>query len=756
MPQQKAEKQYNTFIKGLVTEVSPLTFPENSALDISNLILERSGKVSRRLGMEFETAFAYKDSGYLVPSLANTKISYHSWPTPSGHSEIHLGVVRVRDKFWFMDTLTENPSANFVLGGLPIVIPGLANSNIDITIIHNNLVVVSKDLYYPKIFIYRNSSLIEVSDIEIKLRDIWGVEDGIPIQTRPVTLSDSHHYNLINQGWNGYTWTTCGTGINSIACTKNVLGIYPAHCDLWTLGKDADIGTPSYHKYNPELMSRQGIRNNWVAKGMSIIDIYERGPTRVTAASTHGLSVSASLPLDRETGRLSTVASFAGRLFYSGVISNITQGDALSPNYSGMVFFSQVGHSTDSLGKCYQDADPTSEEISDIIPTDGGVIHIPDISYVHKLLATRTSLLVFAQNGVWEIFGDTGGFTATSFQISKVSTVGLESPYSIIETNDAIFYWAKGGIYALTQDQISGRYKVENLSITTIQTFYNNIKDIAKKYARGFYEEIQNRVRWLYNDTPEYAEGSFVNKYNKELILDLTLGCFYVNEISMSDSTPYVADYASIPRWVSSETLDTVYAGNEPVFKGTEEVITRAVTLADERESEYKFLCMNGTRFTLGEYSNIIFKDWVLSNGAGFNYSSYLITGYEIYQDFIRKKQVPYLIVALERTEDGFLTSGAEGIDTSRPSSCLVQAQWNWSNSLASNKWGTIFQAYRHVRHYIPTGVGDLYDTGEAVIVTKSKLRGSGKALSLKFQSEEGKDMRILGWGTTIDKPATA
>ena len=47
---------------------------------------------------------------------------------------------------------------------------------------------------------------------------------------------------------------------------------------------------------------------------------------------------------------------------------------------------------------------------------------------------------------------------------------------------------------------------------------------------------------------------------------------------------------------------------------------------------------------------------------------------------------------------------------------------------------------------YIPTGAADKFDTGEAVVVTKNKLRGSGKTLSLKIQSEEGKDMKLLGW----------
>ena len=83
-------------------------------------------------------------------------------------------------------------------------------------------------------------------------------------------------------------------------------------------------------------------------------------------------------------------------------------------------------------------------------------------------------------------------------------------------------------------------------------------------------------------------------------------------------------------------------------------------------------------------------------------------------------------------------------------SSCKVQAQWNWSDSTSSGKWGNEFQAYKLLRNYVPTGVSDTFDYGDKVIVTKNKLRGSGKTLSLYIKSEEGKDMKLLGWGTPV------
>jgi hypothetical protein len=112
----------------------------------------------------------------------------------------------------------------------------------------------------------------------------------------------------------------------------------------------------------------------------------------------------------------------------------------------------------------------------------------------------------------------------------------------------------------------------------------------------------------------------------------------------------------------------------------------------------------------------------------------------------MRKKQVPHVVFLFTRTEDGF----DENMNAASASSCIVQAQWNWANSATSGKWGRPFQAYRYTRNYIPSGPLDAFDTGDGVLVTKNKLRGIGRSLSLKLQSEPGKDMKVLGWAVRM------
>jgi len=103
----------------------------------------------------------------------------------------------------------------------------------------------------------------------------------------------------------------------------------------------------------------------------------------------------------------------------------------------------------DKLGVCYQEADPTDANINDLVTTDGGTIQIPEATQIVKIVSSQASLLVFADNGVWEVYGDTGGFIATSFQTSKISTNGVKNAKSIVNVNGTFLYWSKAGIYLL-------------------------------------------------------------------------------------------------------------------------------------------------------------------------------------------------------------------------------------------------------------------------------------------------------------------
>jgi hypothetical protein len=241
------------------------------------------------------------------------------------------------------------------------------------------------------------------------------------------------------------------------------------------------------------------------------------------------------------------------------------------------------------------------------------------------------------------------------------------------------------------------------------------------------------------------------------LVFDITLQAFYKNSISsLVSNSPYVSDYVKIPGFVLTESSSEVLVGSDTVLVSSDTVIITE-TFAENKSSEFSFLTIRGTSFTLSKYRNDSYTDWeTAGSGAGATYSSYLVTGYEMFEDLLRDKTVPYILFYLDRTEDGYELDNSSNIVHSKPSSCLVQAQWNWANSANSGRWGTQFQAYKLLRNYIPSGVSDPFDYGESVIITKHKLRGHGRCLSLKIQSEQGKALNLLGWGLSVnahDKP---
>lgn len=740
------EKLYRTFVKGIVTEASPLTYPENASIDEDNFVLNRDGSRSRRLGVDYELDYYLKATGLGSSSITTGKQSFHKWESPGGDTTVSIGVIRIADRLWFIDLLTPNPSANFLNGGTHITLSGLNKADIDTAVINNSLIVSSSDLDNPILLTYNViAQTISQAPITLKVRDIWGVEDGLELTKRPTTLSNTHKYNLRNQGWAKSIRNTDGS-FDALIHVSAYLGYYPSNSDIWTVGKYADVTSTAYETFYWYYFSTNSVFTGAAPKGSFIIDAFNRGNSRVTLSD-----VTSGLPTDQEQGNISTVASYAGRIFYSGVTSNVSGGDARSPNYSGYIFFSQVITENSKLGFCYQDADPTNPDISDLIDTDGGTIQIPECSRIVKIIPSRTSLLVFAENGVWEVFGDTNGFVATSFQVSKITTFGTSNAKSVVNAGGNFVYWAKAGIVLLKQDEASGRYIAQNLSLTSIQTLYLDISELGKQYCKGFFDERENRIRWLYNDTSTYSTENSINRYNRELVFDITLGSFYTNTISSLVSDPaYVVDYIDIPGY-SVATADTeVVVGSDTVIitSGTPVVITESQV--QNRTSQFSFLTLKGTSFTLSKYRNTTFFDWVTPSGStGVDYSSYLVTGYELFQDLLREKTVPYIFFYFRRTESGFEEDVNNNLAYSNPSSCLVQAQWNWANSAASGKWGTQFQAYRLLKNYLPLDSADTFDYGESVIVTKNKLRGSGKCLSLKFNSEAGKDIRILGWGVT-------
>ena len=450
----------------------------------------------------------------------------------------------------------------------------------------------------------------------------------------------------------------------------------------------------------------------------------------------------AGLPKEVEVTRPSTIAFYAGRVWYSGL--------GVGRN-SGNLYFSQLIEYDSNIPKCYQEADPTAEDISDLVSTDGGVIKIPDAGAIKKLLSIGRSIVVFATNGIWEITGIDGSFTATEYSINKIGEQGVQSADAVVGVESDVYFIGKDGLYRLVKEDFGTNFRVEDMSSTTIQTLLNNISPYGKDYSLGVYDAEERRVTWFFNNTEENDGTNYRFLYNRALVYDIQLNAFYPLTISTKINYPIVGGvitsrrytYSADPSEVTETGID-VTVGGVSVFLDTQRVVKDPLL--------YKYLSIWRDKkdglyyYTFSELKNINFLDWENYSQAGIGYDAYIETGYQIAGDAALKKQVQYIYTFCKRTETGFEFNSKGELVLSDPSSCMLTIKWGWSNSPNSGKWTTPRQIYRYKRFYQPVDVNDVLDYGESVIVSKSKVRGSGQALRFRYQNEHGKNFHLYGW----------
>lgn len=76
----------------------------------------------------------------------------------------------------------------------------------------------------------------------------------------------------------------------------------------------------------------------------------------------------------------------------------------------------------------------------------------------------------------------------------------------------------------------------------------------------------------------------------------------------------------------------------------------------------------------------------------------------------------------------------------------LITAKWEWTNGIGAGRWTNPQQGIKPKRAFIPTIDGEPFNDFHGIWFSKLKIRGHGKSLVLRFESEDGKDFQIMGW----------
>ena len=619
----------NSWNKGLITEASPINFPEGASLDEENFVLDRDGSRRRRFGMDYEDGYGHAHFAESATA-AFMAVSNFLWENVDENPDVNYLVHQFGNRLYFFNADTSAVSANLLFGG-PLTLTATTVARFSMATIQGNLIVVTGDQNI-RIVAKEGTDTLTLTQSRLKVRDFWGVDDGLPVDERPsatatisCTIGARHHYNLYNQGWPPLffcategtanpTEMNNGTNAEPVSHTYSILGQFPSNADI--IYTAMTFFTSGRKAYFPYALQNIHSGNTPAPRGHYIIDLFDRSGGR-SAAYTQDIAsgfnrrenYTGFIPVDQSTGGIRATAAYAGRIWYACTSGEIG-GDSRSPHVGTFVLFSRLVDSTENLSQCYQEADPTAEDISDLIDTDGGYLPFPDAVDIKALVPFKSSLLVFADNGVWEIAGGDRGFTATEYQSKFLTNNGALNSACIVVAGDSVMYWSRNGIYAVGVGQ-TGVVEVQSITESTIQTLYNDIPYNSKLWATGHYDDVEYRVRWLYQATYNAFQ---VYWYDTELILDLSIPAFSkftIKNMRTAVDTPHITGYISVPTQ------------------------SRDIAAADYKYSAIVPEASSSFAFTASYYKNQYFRDWAkadstatstLSGGA--DAAAFLVTGY--------------------------------------------------------------------------------------------------------------------------------
>jgi hypothetical protein len=804
------EDNFN-FVGGLNTEGGFFVTPKNSWVEGTNTIPETDGSAKIREALELENGYSTLSftDGSLSNYAATSSISnvfttayvVHKWENINGNPDVSFFAVQTGKFIYFYDAnkgITSDYRKSFSVNLLDYKIDQVTQLDstavIQVTSFYGNLLVTHKHIN-PLILVYNDTDdTLDVFEITLRIRDFKGIFTGYPdniektdAEWEALGLKEAVVYNLLNQGWNG----------QQLGTYKTSTGKWPSNTKQWIFGKDSndDFAVASLNK--------QEFGSSPAPKGRNILEAFDQArsypndyfgdlnfvapPVPASAESRfytdeNGLLRSEIVEIPGYTpdpvsivsddaflreaydSRPSCCAFFAGRAFYAGATSNVA---------NSWVLYSQVSENYTKIGECYQKNDPTAEVVSDLVDDDGGLIVIQNSGQVHAIKAVGNAVLVFAANGVWSIYGGDAGFKATSYIVDKVTDVGCFNPLSVVAIENSAFYWSDEGIYTVTVDS-TGLSKAENISNTKIKTLYNDIPYLSKLRCHGLYDNINKIVYWLYGtnlDKPAYKDTL--------LAANLQMGAFYTLSFTQTAGIrlPAITGFNFTEPLVALEIDDEVVIGTDPVVIGTDPVII-TTQVADNNLPILKFFTTH-TNYLVSapntERVNFTFADLQKTNQfpetsfqdfSGFTPSTetlsliaptfepyavtyprkYFITAYTLGNNGpARAKTAQYLSVFCKRTETALDELGQE----MNPSSCFLQTRWDFTDNASAGKWSDEQQLYRYNRVFL-NNVSQTLNTGYPLVITKNKIRGRGKALQMKFEAEEGKNMHIYGWSVNF------
>lgn len=802
MARASQDKPYVSLFQGLITEATGLTYPDNSVQDIDNCEINVDGSVQRRLGLVRER------NGELLFSsnVARTgTISSHIWTGVGGVAGREFVVVQqgfflriyrrdvetistslidgqvdvptfdlragtnppINSELNFVDAPPAGTSPLFSASGggrLYMTAPWCLPFYIEFDSQSSEFSIVTiQDLFST--FQYGGSRRITANiGYGGAIRD-FNILKGLPVSVNNNQIRFSQLYNLLNAGW----------PFLYIQQYRDAIGLFPSQKQQWILGKDEN------DQFSPAVLVKQDFGDTNAPRGkfflsaitgertlgmnppsglippnpvpgtinnltydivVDVENLYKANVLQPVGTVISGASVFLEIrdQKNRSTTSFTCVEFFAGRVFFAGNVCESRQG--------GVYFSQTLIEDQGKVASFFQEGDPTSETFSDLIDTDGGVVYVQGADGINGLRAYQTGLIVYAENGVWFLRGSDSGFKATDYSVDKLSSIGCISANSIVKLEDTYLFFGENSIYASGIDPINPR--VEDIAEKKILRYYNSIPLACRRLARGVYEKSEKKAYWIYStdvDAPDV--------FDTVLIFDARTGAFTKYSFFKDPiKSVFVADlFPSVLLSFGTSAGNDVVVNGDPVVVNGEEVSVGVIEAVSQASSDQRLKFLVRTTTTdptlnnvyFGELANRGFMDYKdLATGSGEkDFSSFFLTAPETLGDLQRYKGTTYIHSFFKKTETVFGDVGGN-IVALNESGCLLTGFWDWNKTVAGNRISESQQAYR-LRKKINALVGAPVDTGEDIVYTKLKVRGKGRSLALKYESQSGKDFIFLG-----------
>lgn len=706
MPRQAQSFVENSFVKGLITEATGLNFPEQAVTSTDNCVFDEQGTVRRRKGIDFEIGYELRDG-----TREDRVVTSYRWDAAAGDGDNSLIVLQVGATLSFYLTDQGPVSDNLVDS---ISLDSFATDTVELIRQNECQFAAGKGYLFvsnpfmESIYVTYDPDTEQASatQIDITIRDFEGVEDGLAIDERPATLSDEHEYNLHNQGWDTHVLAQSGGDPAGFPLDlwDNDRTDFPANADTVWIHTVAGGFNPSSEPLKDRVTTP-------APKGHFVLNYYDQDRNSLTPLDTDrswtGLDGSSS-----GSARASTIEFFAGRVWYAGVKGS---------GYSNKILFSQIIERDSQVGQCYQVNDPTSEDLFDLLASDGGVILIPDTGTIVKLFAFEDSILVFATNGVWRITGSEGvGFRANDFSVIKVSSIPCLTASSFVSISGVPSFWNGEGIYTMNVDQALGTTSVVSITDTTIRDLFEEIPYENRKYARGIFNRRTRVVTWIYRSS---VANTLVERYSfdRALHLNTISNAFYPWSVDISD-VAINGIVVALSRTSDGEPEAVVDNLGAPVLDGSgNQVYAFTAEHFTDDVTKYVASYSDGETYqlTFADEWNSGYEDWFAFDQAGTAFSSHFVTGYKVHGDGMRKVQPTYVNLFFDTSDED--------------SSIDFRSLWQYANTGSTGRWST---AQR-----IVTASND-YDYTRRRI----KTRGSGIVYQFRVDAVSGEPFNLIGW----------